>query len=671
MKLDKRACRHAANVPLHISLNAGVLYTERVKYLVTAAVKLLGGHRVLAVYFYECERLKANDRMPKWVVFQGKDTFATLERDAEGNVKWRDAMLEHLINNYYMGNFVSSCVFYKREESYAIAKFIDAEDDPTKVLWALNRYQQNIRDRQTKIRRYKRDIVVLNKMSSVPQTPANLKRWADKHIMPHYLFYDYNNGRAKTQVRCTYCEKLSVIKRPKNNDALCCPKCGQKAIAKVQGRRTAYHEDRETCQVVQQISPQELVVRIYKLYWSYVKGKETTRKSAYEVMRIFVRSDDGKKVTIEPYYYDSGYDGVTHWRRGYHPGALFGMECFISEETGEVYLPGLENALRGSRWEYCALRQFYERTGIPMQVSHYLAMYLQYPRLVERLTKVGFENIVADVVYRHGFSDALDEEQTKTHRILRVEKQDVPVLREQKAGVSLLKTYQAYVAIHLQGRSELFQWQLRNKVSEIPADVFQYMTAEKFMHYMDAQFPIYCETRSANGYRNPTMETLATTYVDYLHMCCRRTYSMKDKSVLFPKNCATAHDREAERIQKINDAQKNKAFGMAYAGFARKAALSNKELQIVCPKRANDLVDEGKALHHCVGSYIDKVAEGRCLIVFVRRVEEPKKPYVTVEVRDGKIAQIHGDHNSKPTEEVQKFIDLWSRKVLPMALQAA
>lgn len=93
MKLDKRACRHASNVPLHISLNAGVLYTDRVKYLVAAAVKLLGGHRVLTVYFYECERLKANDRMPKWVVFQGKDDFSTLERDAAGNVKWRDAML--------------------------------------------------------------------------------------------------------------------------------------------------------------------------------------------------------------------------------------------------------------------------------------------------------------------------------------------------------------------------------------------------------------------------------------------------------------------------------------------------------------------------------------------------------------------------------------------------
>ena len=467
MKLDKRACRHAANVPLHISLNAGVLYTERVKYLVTAAVKLLGGHRVLTVYFYECERLKANDRMPKWVVFQGNVTFATLERDAEGNVKWRDAMVQHL-TDYYMGDFLQSCVFYKKAGFYTIARYIGAKSDPTKILWELNWYQQDIRDQQTKIRRHKRDTVVLNKMSSVPQTPANLKRWADKHIMPHYLFYDYNNGRAKTQAYCTYCEKFSVIKRPKSNDVLRCPKCGQKAIAKAQGRRATYHEDRETCQVIQQVSPQELVVRIYKLYWSYARGKDTARKSAYEVMRIFVRSDDGKKAIVEPYYYNSGYDSVTHWRRGYHPGALFGMECFISEETGDVYLPGLEKALQGTDWEYCALRQFYERTAIPMQVSHYLKMYLRHPLLIERLTKAGFENIAADVIYRDGFSDALDETQTKTHRILRVQKEDVSFLREKNADMAMLKKYQSYVAINLRGRKELFQWKIDNKVVRVP-----------------------------------------------------------------------------------------------------------------------------------------------------------------------------------------------------------
>lgn len=670
MKLDKRACRHAANVPLLISLNAGVLYTERVKYLVTAAVKLLGGHRVLTVYFYDCERLKTNDRMPKWVVFQGKDTFATLERDAAGNVKWRDAMLTNL-TGYYSGSFLPACVFYKKTGCHTIARYLHVEANPTLVLKQLDRYQQDIRDQQAKIRRYKRDAVVRDKMRSVPQTPVNLKRWADKHIMPHYLFYDYNNGRAKTQARCTYCEKFSVIERQKNNDVLRCPKCGQKVIAKAQGKRAAYHEDRETCQVIRRISPQELVVRIYKLYWSYAKGKDSIRKSAYEVMRIFVRSDDGKKAIVEPYYYDSGYDSVTRWRRGYHPGALFGIGSFVSEETGEVYLPGLDKALQGTLWEYCALRQFYEQTGIPMQVSRYLEMYLQHPLLIERLTKTGFENIAADVIYRYGFSDALDETQDKPHRILRVQKEDVPLLQEQKADVAMLKKYQPYVAIHLRGRKELFLWQLHNRITEIPTDVFRYMTAEKFMNYMNAQFPIYCESHPNNGYRDPTMGTLVTMYVDYLHMCRRQAYDMKDKSVLFPKNCTAAHNREAERIRKINDAQKNKAFCMAYIGFAKKAALSNKKLQIVCPKRANDLVDEGKALHHCVGSYIDSVAEGKCLIVFVRRVEEPKKPYVTLEVRDGKIAQIHGDRNSEPTEEVQKFVELWSRKVLPMALQSA
>ena len=62
------------------------------------------------------------------------------------------------------------------------------------------------------------------------------------------------------------------------------------------------------------------------------------------------------------------------------------------------------------------------------------------------------------------------------------------MLQEQKAGVPLLKKYQTYVAIHLRGRSALFQWQLHHKVSEIPADIFQYLTAEKFMHYMEANF---------------------------------------------------------------------------------------------------------------------------------------------------------------------------------------
>ena len=281
MKLDKRACRHAANAPLNISLNAGVLYTDRVKYLVTAAVKLLGGHRALAVYFYECERLKANDRMPKWVVFQGKDDFVTLERDAEGNVKWRDSMLENLVDESFY-KFRESCVFYKGTDGVAISDFIHQSASGITILEALQVYQYGIRNKQAKKLRCKRDMGIVEKMKKVPAAPSNLARWIDRNVMPHYLFYSYDRNQPETQVFCTYCEKFSVIKKPKTGKIFVCPQCKQKAIAKAQGRRAAYHEDRETCQVIQKISDEELLIRIFKARWAYTvyENFETALRAA-------------------------------------------------------------------------------------------------------------------------------------------------------------------------------------------------------------------------------------------------------------------------------------------------------------------------------------------------------------------------------------------------------
>ena len=669
MKLDKRACRHAANAPLNISLNAGVLYTERVKYLVTAAVKLLGGHRALAVYFYECERLKANDRMPKWVVFQGKDTFATLERDAAGNVKWRDAMLTNL-TGYYSGSFLPACVFYKKTECHTIARYIHVEANPALVLTHLDRYQQDIRDRQAKIRRYKRDTVVRDKMRRVPQTPANLKRWADKHIMPHYLFYNYNNGRSKTQACCTYCEKFSVIERPKNNDVLRCPKCGQKVIAKAQGKRAAYHEDRETCQVIQKISDEELLIRIFKARWAYKSKTNTPVKEIYENARLFIRAVGQEGTATDAYYYDSSYDSATHWRRGNRPRFSPYTSSYEADDTGAVYLPSLKRALQGTPWQYCALRQFYEPTKEAMQVSTYLRVYRRHPKLIEHLVKVGFERIVSDIVYRHGMGAEIDATQKRTHRILRVNKEDLAMLRELNAGVDTLKAYQQYVKLNLRGRQELLQWQLKNHVHTIPTQWFAYMTARKFMRYMDSQLPDYMQLKRAFLYRSP-MEEAISTYSDYLQMCQGQNYDMKSSQVLFPKHCNEAHDELSRYIKKCRDEQTKRAFREVYENLAEKANLTSKKLQIVCPKQTDDLITEGQALHHCVGTYIERVAAKKCLIVFVRRVEEPEKPFVTVEVSNGKIVQIRGERNSDPTKEVKKFVDLWSRKVLPMALQTA
>lgn len=401
MKLDKRACRHAANAPLNISLNAGVLYTDRVKYLVTAAVKLLGGHRVLAVYFYECERLKANDRMPKWVVFQGKDDFVTLERDAEGNVKWRDSMLENLVDESFY-KFRESCVFYKGTDGVTISDFIHQSASGITILEALQVYQYGIRNKQAKKRRCKRDMGIVEKMKKIPAAPSNLARWIDRNVMPHYLFYSYDRNQPETQVSCTYCEKFSVIKKPKTGKIFVCPQCKQKAIAKAQGRRAAYHEDRETCQVIQKISDEELLIRIFKAHWAYKSKTNTPVKEIYENARLFIRAVGQEGTATDAYYYDSSYDSATHWRRGNRPRFSPYTSSYEADDTGAVYLPSLKRALQGTPWQYCALRQFYEPTKEAMQVSTYLRVYRRHPKLIEHLVKVGFERIVSDIVYRHG-----------------------------------------------------------------------------------------------------------------------------------------------------------------------------------------------------------------------------------------------------------------------------
>lgn len=71
----------------------------------------------------------------------------------------------------------------------------------------------------------------------------------------------------------------------------------------------------------------------------------------------------------------------------------------------------------------------------------------------------------------------------------------------------------------------------------------------------------------------------------------------------------------------------------------------NGEFSITIPKTTKDIINEGKALHHCVGVYVDKVIRREDMIYFLRKDREV--PYVTIEVKDKKITQVEGDMNNR------------------------
>lgn len=69
------------------------------------------------------------------------------------------------------------------------------------------------------------------------------------------------------------------------------------------------------------------------------------------------------------------------------------------------------------------------------------------------------------------------------------------------------------------------------------------------------------------------------------------------------------------------------------------------EFSITIPKTTQDIINEGKALHHCVGVYVDKVVRREDMIYFLRKDREV--PYVTIEVKDKKVTQVEGDMNNR------------------------
>ena len=54
----------------------------------------------------------------------------------------------------------------------------------------------------------------------------------------------------------------------------------------------------------------------------------------------------------------------------------------------------------------------------------------------------------------------------------------------------------------------------------------------------------------------------------------------------------------------------------------------------ISPKTPQDIIDEGKNMHNCVGGYVNKVVDGYATIIFMRLANSPDKSYITLELNE-------------------------------------
>lgn len=80
------------------------------------------------------------------------------------------------------------------------------------------------------------------------------------------------------------------------------------------------------------------------------------------------------------------------------------------------------------------------------------------------------------------------------------------------------------------------------------------------------------------------------------------------------------------------------------------------------PESGTEIILEGKMLQHCVGGYVQRHADGKTNILFIRKKDEPDMPYFTVEVsNDYQIIQCHGYKNEATCAKPDEIIDFEKR----------
>lgn len=160
---------------------------------------------------------------------------------------------------------------------------------------------------------------------------------------------------------------------------------------------------------------------------------------------------------------------------------------------------------------------------------------------------------------------------------------------------------------------------------------------------------------------------IAQYYIDYRDMLGEGDLTYRE---IFPKNLREAHDRlvEQQEIQKQSKLKKR------FAKLAEKYAeleWTDGELCIRIAQTEQELVQEGKILHHCVGGYGQKHVSGTDCIFFVRRYRRPERSYYTLDINMTgtvpKEVQLHGYRNDfycRVPDKVRKFVDRWKTEVL-------
>lgn len=473
--------------------------------------------------------------------------------------------------------------------------------------------------------------------------PKDWNQWLQNHVFKkeHYLFYDAKKRKGGTCAHCGSVVKLDGTQ--KHNGTGVCPSCKSKVVFKALGRAKSVIDTKQA--IYLQKTEEGFLTRYIK-----VKKSSSIHGESYNSYDVVLGTWNGKKTWYD-YCMISGLNGDVYWS----DSKPLNMNSW--KATGFLYTRNVRQTLKNTPWKYAPLTEWMKKKGSEIPFCDFMVKYQTSPFL-EFFIKAGLYRLTEDYVQMHQTWVGKNPKE-----ILGISKQRINRLIQMDGGSIALEWLQYEEKKNIKLPDEVIKYLQENNVgiSRCKTVLDALGSAVRMVNYMKKQ-------------EVPPAE-LAVTWSDYLRMAKAEGMDITDDIVRFPKNLKQRHDELVKRSEQRADEKRLEK----YADLDRQIAeripeikryfWENEKYMIVPAAKCEELMIEGRTLHHCVGrddNYMKKMADGISWILFLRKKEDLEKAYYTIEISllDDHIIQFYSEFDRQPDREtIQKLLGTFQRNV--------
>ncbi len=341
------------------------------------------------------------------------------------------------------------------------------------------------------------------------------------------------------------------------------------------------------------------------------------------------------------YYLDTVRNEARYWK--------FGGPWNQWQETRKPYLPFsfcedgsvLESILK-TRLRYG------ESVFSRMNSIRAACLLTEYPS-VELLDKLGLEEWVNEFVLNTRYiKQAIHFRGKNLKEVLGMNKEELAAAKKLKVGAFGLLLFKK---LRKEGK---WMTQEQNRLSECISRKEEFLKLSGFTGVNQAFQYLIKQRKKHPG---ESVDDLILSWRDYLSECRELGYDLKDPYHLMPPDLMKAHNETMQRVSAKNNPKLDAQISKRLEKLRERYCFAEGEFLIRPAQSSGELTAEGAFLHHCVGRYAERYAEGKTDILLIRRRDEPELPLVTAEYRGGKRIQIKASRNQAPQDDVMAFVE--------------